>query len=56
MTGFSTVIGITPLLIGAGAGHESRFTIGIVLVTGIVFSIILTLFFTPFFFKILDKD
>ena len=56
MTGFSTVIGIAPLLIGSGAGYESRLTIGIVLVTGIIFSIILTLFFTPFFFKVLDKD
>ena len=43
MTGFSTVIGIAPLLIGSGAGYESRLTIGIVLVTGIIFSIILTL-------------
>ena len=56
MTGFSTVIGIAPLLIGSGAGYESRLTIGIVLVTGIIFSIILTLLFTPFFFKVLDKD
>ncbi len=56
MTGFSTVIGIAPLLVGSGAGYESRLTIGIVLVTGIIFSIILTLFFTPFFFKVLDKD
>ncbi len=56
MTGFSTVIGIIPLVIGSGAGYESRLTIGIVLVTGIIFSIILTLFVTPFFFKIIDKD
>ena len=56
MTGFSTVIGIAPLLFGSGAGYESRLTIGIVLVSGIIFSIILTLFFTPFFFQILNKD
>ena len=56
MTGFSTVIGIIPLVIGSGAGYESRLTIGIVLITGIIFSIILTLFVTPFFFKIIDRD
>ncbi len=56
MTGLSTVIGIIPLILGSGAGYESRLTIGIVLVTGIIFSIFLTLFVTPFFFKIIDRD
>ncbi len=56
MTGFSTVIGIIPLIIGSGAGYESRLTIGIVLVTGIIFSIFLTLLVTPFFFRVIDKD
>ncbi len=55
MTGFSTVIGIIPLVLGSGAGFESRLTIGIVLITGIIFSIFLTLFITPFFFRIIDK-
>jgi len=56
MTGFSTVVGVIPLVIGSGAGYESRLTIGIVLISGIVFSIFLTLFFTPFFYKILNKS
>ena len=56
MTGFSTVIGIIPLVIGSGAGYESRLTIGIVLISGIIFSIFLTLFVTPFFFQSIDKD
>ena len=55
MTGLSTVVGIFPLIIGSGAGYESRLTIGIVLISGIIFSIFLTLFLTPYFFKILDK-
>ena len=55
MTGFSTVVGIIPLVIGSGAGYESRLTIGIVLISGIIFSIFLTLFFTPFFYKVFDK-
>ena len=56
MTGISTVIGIIPLVIGSGAGYESRVTIGIVLISGIIFSIFLTLFVTPFFYKLIDKD
>ena len=56
MTGISTVVGVIPLVIGSGAGYESRLTIGIVLISGIIFSIFLTLFITPFFFKIIDRD
>ena len=44
MSGLSTFVGIFPLVIGSGAGYESRLTIGIVLISGIVFSIMLTLF------------
>ena len=55
MTGLSTVVGIIPLVIGSGAGYESRLTIGIVLISGIIFSVFLTLYITPYFFKILDK-
>ena len=40
---------------GSAAGYESRLTIGIVLISGIIFSVLLTLFITPYFFKILDK-
>ena len=36
MTGFSTVIGIIPLVLGTGAGFESRLTIGIVLISGLI--------------------
>ena len=56
MTGISTVVGVIPLVIGSGAGFESRLTIGLVLISGIFFSIILTLFVTPFFFKAIDRD
>ncbi len=56
MTGISTTVGVIPLILGSGAGFESRLTIGIVLSTGIIFSIILTLFVTPYFFKVLDRD
>ena len=56
MTGVSTVVGVVPLVLGSGAGYESRLTIGLVLITGIIFSIFLTLFMTPYFFNIIDQD
>ena len=40
MTGLSTVVGVFPLIIGSGAGYESRLTIGIVLISGIIFSVL----------------
>ncbi len=51
MTGISTMIGSLPLIIGSGAGSESRLTIGIVIFSGLLFSLILTLTLTPFFYK-----
>jgi len=56
MTGISTIVGVIPLVIGSGAGYESRLTIGIVLISGILFSIVLTLIITPFFFSLIDKE
>lgn len=56
MTGLSTVVGVFPLIIGSGAGYESRLTIGIVLISGIIFSVLLTLYITPYFFKVIDDQ
>ncbi|MAW97342.1 MAG: multidrug transporter AcrB [Alphaproteobacteria bacterium] len=56
MTGLSTVVGVFPLIIGSGAGYESRLTIGIVLISGIIFSVMLTLYITPYFFKVIDDQ
>ena len=56
MAGISTIVGVIPLVLGAGAGYESRLTIGIVLISGILFSIVLTLIITPFFFNLIDKE
>ena len=56
MTGISTAVGVIPLVLGSGAGYESRLTIGIVLISGIFFSIFLTLFITPFLFNFFEKD
>ncbi len=51
MTGFSTMVGSIPLILSSGAGSESRFSVGIVIFFGLLFSTIFTLFITPFFYK-----
>jgi multidrug efflux pump len=56
MTGLSTAVGVVPLVLGSGAGYEARLTIGIVLISGIIFSIFLTLFVTPFLFNLIEKQ
>ena len=53
MTGLSTVVGVIPLVIGSGAGYESRLTIGIVLISGIIFSILLTFSLLHIFLKLI---
>tara|TARA_A100001011_G_C14291573_1_gene836430 strand:+ start:7 stop:1476 length:1470 start_codon:yes stop_codon:yes gene_type:complete len=53
MTGISTMVGSIPLILSSGAGSESRLTIGIVIFFGLLFSIILTLFATPYFYKLI---
>ena len=54
MTGISTIVGASPLIFGNGAGSESRLTIGIVIIGGILFSTFLTLIITPFFYKLIN--
>jgi multidrug efflux pump len=47
MTSAATTFGALPLLLGSGAGWESRRPIGIVIVFGVTVSAALTLFFVP---------
>ena len=47
MTSIATAFGAVPLAIATGAGGESRQAIGIVVIGGIVFSTLLTLFIVP---------
>jgi multidrug efflux pump len=47
MTSAATTFGALPLLLGSGAGWESRQPIGIVIVFGVAISAILTLFIVP---------
>ncbi|HEY7638384.1 MAG TPA: efflux RND transporter permease subunit [Steroidobacteraceae bacterium] len=47
MTSLCTVFGAVPLLIASGAGAESRKSIGAVVVYGVMFSLLLTLYVVP---------
>lgn len=47
MTSFSTVLGILPIALALGAGAESRVSMGIAVIGGLIFSTILTLFVIP---------
>ena len=53
MTSMSTAIGAVPLVLASGAGAESRFTIGVVIISGVVLSTVLTLFLVPLTYSFL---
>ena len=55
MTSVSTAIGAVPLVLASGAGAESRFTIGIVIISGVVLATVLTLFLIPLTYSFLAR-
>lgn len=55
MTTISTALGAVPLAMATGAGAESRETIGIVIVGGVLFSTLLSLFVVPVLYLLLAR-
>jgi multidrug efflux pump subunit AcrB len=55
MTSAATTFGALPLLLGTGAGWESRQPIGIVIVFGVTISAVLTLFVVPSLYALFAK-
>ncbi|MEX0719676.1 MAG: efflux RND transporter permease subunit [Balneolaceae bacterium] len=47
MTSFSTVLGILPIALALGAGAESRKSMGIAIIGGLIFASLLTLYVIP---------
>jgi multidrug efflux pump len=47
MTSLSTILGILPIALALGAGSESRVSMGIAVIGGLIFSTFLTLFIIP---------
>nr|MDQ3395630.1 efflux RND transporter permease subunit [Bacteroidota bacterium] len=47
MTSFSTILGILPIALALGAGSESRVSMGVAVIGGLIFATILTLYVIP---------
>lgn len=47
MTSLSTILGILPIALALGAGSESRVSMGIAIIGGLIFSTLLTLYVIP---------
>lgn len=56
MTTAATVAGLVPLLVAGGAGAASRFSIGLVIVTGMLIGTLFTLFVLPAVYTVLARD
>jgi multidrug efflux pump subunit AcrB len=56
MTTAAMVLGVLPLLRASGAGAESRFSIGLVIATGMSIGTMFTLFVVPAFYTLLASD
>jgi multidrug efflux pump len=56
MTSLCTVFGAVPLLMAAGAGAESRKAIGSVVVYGVTFSMLLTLYVVPVVYSFVARN
>src|SRR5436190_10975874 len=55
MTSLATMLGALPIAMALGAGAKSRVSMGIVVIGGLLFSLILTLFVIPAMYSFLSK-
>ena len=53
MTSIATIMGAIPLVVAGGPGSASRATIGVVVIFGVAFSTLLSLFVVPSFYALL---
>ncbi|MDD5673829.1 MAG: efflux RND transporter permease subunit [Chitinivibrionales bacterium] len=55
MTSLATIFGAMPIAVGLGTGAESRMPLGIVVVGGLFFALVLTLFVIPVMYVLIGK-
>jgi multidrug efflux pump len=56
MTSLATILGIMPLALGLGTGAQSRVSMGIAVIGGMLFSTFLTLFVVPAIYTYISSD
>lgn len=56
MTSLTAVAGAVPLVISSGAGSETRFVIGVVVISGVIVATFFTLFVVPVAYSLLAKN
>jgi len=55
MTSIATIMGAVPLVAAGGPGSASRATIGVVVIFGVAFSTLLSLYVVPAFYRLLAR-
>lgn len=56
MTSIATALGALPIAMALGAGSKSRMSMGIVVIGGLLFSVIITLYVVPAIYSFLSKS
>ncbi|MCG9696778.1 efflux RND transporter permease subunit [Shewanella sp. Isolate11] len=56
MTGITTAAGAIPLVLAQGAGAETRFVIGVVVLSGIILATFFTLFVIPVMYSLIARN
>jgi multidrug efflux pump subunit AcrB len=55
MTSLATALGALPIALALGAGAQSRIPLGIVIIGGIMFSLLLTLYVIPAMYSYMSR-
>jgi multidrug efflux pump len=56
MTTAAMVLGVVPLVLASGAGAEARYSMGLVIATGMAIGTSFTLFVVPSFYMLVGHD